>query len=349
MATRIVHELPPDVWDAFLAQNPHATIHHTRAMFDVWNLATEYHPRLWAAVSGDDILALFIPVEISLMKGALRSFTSRSVAYGSFLYVPGEAGVNAVDELLRAYTRSIGPRSLFTELRNCTDLGQIQPTLQKNGFSFESHLNYLIDLTPPMEEIWDRLGKSVRKHIHAAQKKNLVIEELTDGRKFEPVYHLLKKTYERIRVPLPSRTFFEAAFQVLIPLGMMKARLICLDGAPISARLALAYKDCIVDWYTGSDRSFEKTYPEEFAIWQTLVWGREHGYTTFDFGGAGRPDEDYGPRIFKERFGGLLVNYGRNTFVHAPVRLRISKLFYDLYRRGWQIPFRSFGKSDPAP
>ena len=53
--------------------------------------------------------------------------------------------------------------------------------------------------------------------------------------------------------------------------------------------------------------------------------GREQGFDLFDFGGAGRPDEHYGPREFKAKFGGELVDFGRDVLVHTPMRLRLSR------------------------
>jgi serine/alanine adding enzyme len=63
-----------------------------------------------------------------------------------------------------------------------------------------------------------------------------------------------------------------------------------------------------------------------------LEWGVENGYRVYDFGGAGKPDEEYGVRDFKAKFGGKLVCYGRNVYVHSQVRLELSKLGYTIYR-----------------
>ena len=60
---------------------------------------------------------------------------------------------------------------------------------------------------------------------------------------------------------------------------------------------------------------------------------KEAGCKTFDFGGAGRPDEVYRVRDFKAKFGGDLVNYGRNVCVHAPFRLGVSRAGYGLMRK----------------
>lgn len=67
-------------------------------------------------------------------------------------------------------------------------------------------------------------------------------------------------------------------------------------------------------------------------MWHVLNWGATHGMAVYDFGGAGRPDEEYGVREFKAKFGGELVSFGRNRLVHAPTLLQLSTIGYGLYR-----------------
>ncbi len=55
--------------------------------------------------------------------------------------------------------------------------------------------------------------------------------------------------------------------------------------------------------------------------------------TVFDFGEAGKPDEEYGGRDFKAKFGGKLACFGRNTYTHTPALLRLSRWSYVLCQR----------------
>jgi len=57
----------------------------------------------------------------------------------------------------------------------------------------------------------------------------------------------------------------------------------------------------------------------------------------YDFGGAGKPDEPYGVRDFKAKFGGKLINYSRNTSSHSPRWLAVSKVGYQIYRKLWSF------------
>ena len=101
----------------------------------------------------------------------------------------------------------------------------------------------------------------------------------------------------------------------------------------VAASAELIYKDVIYGWYSGVDRVFAAEYPGEILMWQVLSWGAKNGYKIYDFGGAGKPGESYGVRDFKAKFGGQLVNYGRNTLVHSPTLLRVSEAGYQVYRQ----------------
>ena len=68
-------------------------------------------------------------------------------------------------------------------------------------------------------------------------------------------------------------------------------------------------------------------------MWHILEWGANHAYKIYDFGGAGKPDEEYGVRDFKAKFGGTLVNYGRNKCIHSPLAMKFSEYGYSLLRK----------------
>jgi lipid II:glycine glycyltransferase (peptidoglycan interpeptide bridge formation enzyme) len=64
-----------------------------------------------------------------------------------------------------------------------------------------------------------------------------------------------------------------------------------------------------------------------------MEWGHNNGYEKFDFGGAGKPDEEYGVRDYKLKFGGELVNWGRFQKVHKPFLMRVGKLGFKIWQK----------------
>jgi len=335
----VVRTLPEASWRRFVEQDPQSNIFHTPEIFKVFQRTKGYQPEVWATVHEDGkILALFLPIQITLGNGLLRFLTTRAVCYGSVLYEHSTLGEEGLAILLNTYIRKADRTVLFTELRNQSDLSGIQAILTNCGFVYEDHLNYLISLNRPLDEILQGLGRRTRKHVRQGLRRGeVVIEEGVNREQIFHCYEMLQKTYETARVPLADRSLFEAAFDILHPLGMVKFLMVRIGETYVAASVELAYKDILYGWYGGVNREYSSYHPNELLTWHVLQWGAEHGYHVYDFGGAGKPSEQYGVRDFKAKFGGELVNHGRNTYYHAPRRLTVSKVGYSIYRRLWNL------------
>jgi serine/alanine adding enzyme len=331
---RVVKQLDETDWRAFVDSNPNSHIFHTPEMFQVFARTKGYRPSLWAAMdSHNRPLALLLPVEITLMGGPFRRFTTRAVAYASVLCAPSLQGQEALRTLLQTYRREVKGRILFTELRNLSDLGTLQPVLHECGFAYEEHLNFIVDLARPQEDIWKSIRSNARRNVRKARKLEVAIEDVEDPCRLSAIYDLLKQVYRRIQVPLADVSFFRASFEVLRPKGMMKILAAKVEDVDIGALTLLLHKDVVLYWYTGTLREYAAHRAGDLLVWHTLEWGSRNGFRLLDFGGAGKPDEDYGVRDFKAKFGGRLVSYGRNTCVHAPVTMQVSRIVYEVARR----------------
>jgi serine/alanine adding enzyme len=331
----IVRQLDEHLWRDFVNDNLMGNIFHTPEMFQVFAQTRGHKPSLWAAVDGNSRpLALLLPVEVTLMDGLWRRFTTRAIVYGSVLCAPGPAGQEALTTLLLAYKRETRGSALFTELRNLSDLNHLQSVLNDNGFAYEDHLNYLVDLNRPPEAILQSIGQRTRKKIRRALRQGeVIIEEADRCEQVALCYELLQRTYAIAKVPLADRSLFEAAFDELYPRGMVKFLLARLDDSYVAGSVELIYKDTIYGWYGGMDRGYSDYIPNELLLWHIFQWGAENGYKVYDFGGAGKPDEEYGVRDFKAKFGGELVCFGRNTYIPLPWLYRLGTWGYSLYRR----------------
>lgn len=331
---RVVHQLDEGSWQAFVASNPQANIFHTPEMFQVFARTDGYCPTLWAVVADDGrVLALLPSVQITIMGGLLRHLTTRTVAYGSVLCSPDPEGQQALTTLLQSYNRAVPGGALLTELRNLSDMTAVQPVLAESGFTYEEHLNFLIDLTSPEEQLWQNIRSNARRNIQKARKSGVEIAEVSAMEDLPAVYALLQQVYRRIQVPLPHESLFRAALKILHPRGMLRILLARHQDVDIGVLLLLLHKGVIYYWYTGTLREYAEYRAGDLLVWHTLELGRRAGLKLFDFGGGGRPDEEYGVRDFKAKFGGDLVNFGRNVCVHAPARLKLSTAGYQLVRK----------------
>lgn len=331
---KIVHQLDEKTWGDFVLNNPRGNIFHSPEMYTVFQQAKGFSPSLWAAVDDSGaVQALLQTAAITVIGGAFKFMTTRAVAFGGPLCAEGEQGKAALDFLLSQYNRRASRDILFTEFRNVFDVSDLQPVLEKNGFCFEGHLNYLIDLTQPAEKLWKNIRSNAQRNIRKAQKSGVTIVEAQSVEDVRAAYTVLEDVYHRIQVPLPDLSLFTAAFEILHPRNMMHILFARLNDINIGALTLLVYKGNILYWYTGPLRQYAEYRPGDLLVWSALQFGQKLGCHTFDFGGGGKPGEEYGVRDFKLKFGGQEVNYGRNVRVHAPTRLRVSEMGYSLLRK----------------
>jgi lipid II:glycine glycyltransferase (peptidoglycan interpeptide bridge formation enzyme) len=71
-------------------------------------------------------------------------------------------------------------------------------------------------------------------------------------------------------------------------------------------------------------------HPNDLIPWDVFLWGKENGFTRFDFGGAGKPDVPYGVREYKKKFGGKMVSYGRYEKINKPNLMKIAKTGFQI-------------------
>lgn len=330
---KVVRCLDEKIWRCFVNDHPDGNIFHTPEMFQVFARTKGHRPTLWATVDDDArVLALLLPVRITLVDHLYR-LTTRAVVYGGVLHTPGPEGRDALALLLQTYTQEIDGALLFTELRNLSDMGAVEPILRMHSFFHEDHLNYLIDLNRPIQETWDGISKSGRKAVRRSVRRGVVHEAVQDRSLLPTFYELLRQTYARVGVPLADISLFEAVFDILVPRGMAKMLLARVQGRYVAVSLEMPYKNVIFSWYSGYDQEYRTFYPNDSLVWCILEWGARNGYRCYDFGGAGRPGVPYGVRDFKAKFGGRLVNYGRHTCVHAPCALALSRRGYGIYSK----------------
>jgi len=331
---KIVTQLELTNWRNFINNHPQANIFHTPEMFEVFSRTKGYRPLLWAAVGDSgEVYALLLPVEIMLYDRLPKSM-ARMIVYGGVLCDSSPKGSEGLSILLDAYKKATRGKNLYTELRNISDTANHQPILTKHDFIYEDHLNYLINLDRSPEELLNSIGKRTRKHIsRGLRKDDLCVEVVDDREGIDLCYELIHTTYQNASVPIADRSLFEAAYDVLFDQGMVQFLLAKVKGKPAAASVELVFKGVIYGWYSGMNREYTSYTPNEMLMWHILQWGAENGCHLYDFGGAGKPDEDYGVRDFKAKFGGDLVNFGRNKYIAFPLFYKFTEFSYKVARR----------------
>lgn len=319
-------------WDEFVLNHPHGNIFQTTDMAEVYRQTKNYDPILLAAIdpASGEILAVLQAVIIREMGGLLGSFSARSVIQAGPLFVEGKEGLEAVVKLMEHYDGVVRKKVVYTQIRNMWDTQEIRDTFGLLNYTYDEHLNYLIDLNRTSEDIWSCIHKSRRKGINRAEKSGISIRRIEGPAELDECYSLIEETYQNVKIPLADISLFKAAYNIFASVGTADFYIATQDGEPVGTRITLTFNGMVHDWYAGSKSG--APYVDEALVWQILKEnaGRQE---VFDFGGAGHPQKPYGVREFKRRFGGDEVNFGRYGKVHGESKKKIAEAGFNVYKK----------------
>ncbi|NJK78480.1 MAG: peptidoglycan bridge formation glycyltransferase FemA/FemB family protein [Chloroflexaceae bacterium] len=329
----IVETLDTDRWEAFVQQHPKGTIFHTHYMQEVFRQTKNYTPYFLAAINAQrEVLALLAAVRVQTLPDPLGWIASRSIWYAEPICRDDEAGIAALVALIRQHDRMLRHKVLFTEIRPIWEAGAERVALERCGYEYYDYLNFMGDLTSSAEDLWNGMIKTCRADIRRSKKRGMHVEEMNTQEGVDVLYHFTQMSYERSRVPLADISMFQAAVRVLQPHTMVRIFIAYQeDKTPLAADIILFYKDLVYAWYGGVQR-VKGVFPVECLTWHEIELGKQLGFAHYDFGGAGKPDEPYGVRDFKAKFGAPLVNYGRYRKVYSQWKLELAERAYELRR-----------------
>jgi len=206
-------------WDEFVRNHPHGSIFQTTDMAEVYRQTKNYDPVSLAAIDPDSggMLAVLQAVVIREMGGLLGSFSARSVIQGGPLVVEGKEGFKAAAKLMEHYDSVVRKKVIYTQIRNMWDTQDVKTIMQKAGYAYVEHLNYLIDLNMDKKELWNNLFKSRRNGITKSYRLGSSLKEFSDMKSVEIIYKPLQETYSHAKIPLASITLFRS---ILSELGL---------------------------------------------------------------------------------------------------------------------------------
>jgi lipid II:glycine glycyltransferase (peptidoglycan interpeptide bridge formation enzyme) len=321
-------------FNEFVDNHPLASVHQIGYMTEVYQRAINCDPLILAVTNkSNDIIGTCLAINYSQKSGVLKSMSTHTSIRGGPIVDDSRDGIEVCKFLFKEYEK-LRKKTLYTRIYPLKHNESVIKSLEMNNYEYEGFLNFLINLDRSSDNIWSDLHKGRRKNINRAQNRfKLQAYELKNKNEIPKFYELLKETHNNVAIPLEDISLFYAIFDILVPKKLAKFIFAKKDEKFIACRLVLTYNEDIYDFYAGAERDSLSFYPNDFLVWHILKWGTENGYKSFDFGGAGKPDEEYPVRTFKERFGGNLINFGRYTKVHSPLKLKVATKGYQAIRK----------------
>ena len=238
---------------------------------------------------------------------------------------------NSKAEPLASTPYTLHSTPIYIETRNFHDYSKWHHVFEQCGFSYQPHLNFHVDTTS-VEVVDKNLGKSRKRDIRTTIRDgvtpvlNPTIEQVRE------YYAILKDLYTtKVKTPLFSWHFFEQLYRTA------HGRFILTEyqGKIIGGTVCVVLPNrAVYEWFVcGVDGVYEHIFPSSYATYLGIRYAAENGCQIFDMMGAGKPEEAYGVRDFKARFGGEQVEHGRYLYVRKSLLYSIGKLGVKLLKK----------------
>ena len=309
-------------WNDLLEKSDFASPFQAPEFFDFFNQNTNMQADVFAVGNNSSYAAICV-VTLQKEKGIKGYFSRRAIVYGGSV-LSNTISEDEINLLLKSIISFYKKKAIYLETRNFFDYSHYIKQFQVAGFKYVPWLNFQLN-TISIEDIKSRISKSRLRQIKKAQKQGVVWKVAESVEEVKAFYDILNELYvTRIKKPLFEIEFFINFFKS----NVSKFLLVIYNQKVIGGIMCPIFTSKgIYEYYVcGKDLEYKEQYPSIMATWAAIEYANQNGIAYFDFMGAGQPDDEYGVRDFKARFGGEQVEHGRFIRVLNPFLYAVGKL-----------------------
>lgn len=321
-----IDDITPEQWSDLVKESSTANFFQTRKCYDFFD-SLSFMEAFVFGVEEDNILKGVVVGYIQKDGGKIKQFLSRRAIITGGPMFADDISDEAISQLLLNTKKQLKRKVIYIETRNFNDYSKYKDTFDKCGFEYVAHLNFHVDCSS-IEVFNKNLSRNIKRNVKSAIGEGVKIltdVTLSDVNEF---YNILYDAYyNKIKSPIFPLSFFQELYnQPFVKYIIIKREEEIIGGMCLlfDARTVYAYYAC------GKDDIYRKCYPSTVANYQSILYATENNFRRFDFMGAGKPNEEYGVRDFKAKFGGELVEHGRFLCV-------VNALLYNLGKQGIKL------------
>jgi lipid II:glycine glycyltransferase (peptidoglycan interpeptide bridge formation enzyme) len=310
-----ISEIEQSQWQQLVAESSTASFFQTPECYNFYASLSFLEPFVCGVSENTKLVGILCGYVISEGNVLKRFFSRRAIVPGGVLIHPAISDT-ALRILLTTATKHLIKKAIYLEIRNYNDYSNYRVTFEAVGFSYVPHLNFHVS-TPDVETALKQLNTTKRRDIKLSGREGAEWFETKNPDDLKEYYLILRELYRtKIKTPLFPFEFFEK----LIQLEQGKLFIVKHKGKVIGGSVCVVLRGrTIYEWFVcGLDGQIKNVLPSTVATWAAIEYAATNGYSWFDMMGAGKPNEGYGVREFKSKFGGELVEHGRSLYICKP-------------------------------
>ncbi|MGZ3939326.1 MAG: lipid II:glycine glycyltransferase FemX [Flavisolibacter sp.] len=192
---------------------------------------------------------------------------------------------------------------------------------------------YIVDLSQSEETLWNKLSSSHRRKVRLAMKQGIQIQS---GIKYIDIaYTLVRDTFKRSALPFMG---YDAFKRMIIGLGENVKIFVAAYEGVVQACLVVPFSQDTAYYVYGGSIPEPQAGATNLLHWEAILLFQTLGVEKYDFVGVrinpGKGTKQEGLAMFKERFGGQLVQGYMWKYPIRPLKYAAYSLAVSLLRGG---------------
>lgn len=257
--------------------------------------------------------------QVRVVKTPLLPFGIAYVYWGPLWRVPGrEPNPEVAVEMLRALRREyVERRGLLLRVAPREQAGDgkadFRQILESQGFragqNGKPYRTFVLDLTPPLEELRKSLRHTWRTNLNKAERQPFEVVVGTSAELYEQFMELYDRMHERKQfIQRVDVGEFKAMQGVLPDRFKMQVMICCLDKEPVVGGVCSAMGDTAIQLFLATTERALEAQGAYRLFWEQIRLLKERQVRYYDIGGVD-PEENPGGYRFKAGLSGAMVSH----------------------------------------
>ncbi len=234
-------------------------------------------------------------------------------------------------EMLAAIEKALQRKGIFHIHISSYESLNSSIVLSRPSYELSDRCEFYLDLSRPLEKIWEGLKGSRRTDIRKARKRGLEVRMVNTTEGLELLFGFQSESMRRRGIELEA---FDkkalAAKARLVDSGKATVLITYRNGDPLNGGMFGIFNGKAYYLHSGSSADGNRSAGPAFLLWSMIEMSKERGLTSLNLGGTAanpaKQSPEYGLHSFKRDFGTTIVLQpaGSKTLAKLGARLDAS-------------------------
>ena len=182
---------------------------------------------------------------------------------------------------------------------------------KKSGFDVNNFLTFVTDLNEDLNYIWEKIHDSTRRDVNRAEKRGLIVKELTTLDELDQYFNLNKIWAKTKGIELQFSAHYKENYWNCLKSNVEKLFLAYEDNELVSSHRLGCFNKIAFSHKITNSYSKPTSLGGPLLTWFAIKWAKENDIRYYDYSGGQAPSKsDDEQRKYSEQWDSLL-NYKR--------------------------------------